>query len=362
MPRRARFALAALPLAALLAAPATADEIRFSDGRTPLTNVEVVSESYDEIAYKVGGATQKEPAARIAEIIHDKKIQRYIAAEAQLKKGEYKAAYDNFSEVAKGRLRDEEAWMKHYSLFFMAEALRLMGDNRGAVDAYQAVLADNAKSRFYAQVKLGVGEAKLATGDKAGARAAFQELESDAKAKSLGARWASEASFAIAELSEVDGNLKDALARYEKVRADATSSGDRSSAAVRAGIHASRLRALVDPSKADAAATELERTLAEQWKALDRPADNEVIAAASNALGDVYSKKGDAKKALLNYLRVATSDELKSLPGEGAKALYGAALAFEAAKSEDWKNRSEMMKAELRSRFPTSPWAKKVGG
>jgi len=369
MLRSLRFSLASLALALSLAGQALADEVRFNDGRPAFTNVEILSETYEEVAFKVGGATQKESTSKIAEVVHSDKTGRFGSGEAKFKKGEIrttssreKGALDEFLSVLQEKLRDEQAWKKHYALFYIAECHRAVGDNAAALQAYQEVLADNPKSRFYAAVKLGIGEAKLAMNDKAGARAAFQELESDAKSKKLGARWLAEAASALAEIFEADGNLKEAADRFEKVRAEAAASGDKTSAGARAGIHASRLRALLDPSKSDGVITEIERALQEQWKNLDKPAENELIAAASNALGDVYAKKGDAKKALLNYLRVATDDELLAVSGEGAKALYGAAQAFEAAKGEDWKNRSDAMKRQLISRFPSSPWAKKAAG
>ncbi len=372
MLRSLRFTLAALPAVLALAGLARADEIRYVDGRKPPGEVQIVSESYEEIVFKIGGSSQKEQASLISEVIHTNKSARYIAAESKFKKGDLKqsqagrerGALEEFQQIIADKDKNKGAdvqWMVHYALFYVAECHRLLGDNPAAIQAYQDVLANDAKSLFFPRVKIGIGAAKLAMNDKAGARQAFQELETEAKAKKLGTRWSAEASFALAEVLEADGSLKEALERFEKVKAELLSAGDRSSASVRAGINANRLRALIDPSKTSSAAQELERALQEQWKNLDKPAENEVIAAASNALGDVYMKTGDAKRALINYLRVATDEELKRLPGEGAKALWGAAQAFEAAKGDDWKTRADAMRRELVNRFPSSPWAKKKG-
>lgn len=354
MARRVSMVVPLALLAALLAAaPALADEIRFTDGRPSLPDIEVVSETYEAVTYKIKGSMQTEPSVGVAEIVHDNASPRYSGAERKLQKGDWKGAIDDFQAVTRERLRDEQAWMKHYALFKVAEAYRLAGDAAAAVEAYQATLADNPKSRFYAPVKLGLGASKLAGGDMPGARAAFSELEGEAKAKKLGDRWADAASLALAEVLELDGKTQEALDRFRRCAAAA-----KGSAAARASCNVQRLSAKTEPARADAAAGAVQSIVQGELKKKDGP-DLEVLAAAYNALGDIYAAKDDWKTALLSYLRVALDDDLKRLANERPKALYCAAQAFEKAKTEDWKNRAEMLKNELRNSYPGSPWARK---
>ena len=352
-----RFVLA-LPLGlALAAAPALADEIKFP-GKS-LANVEIVSETYEEVAYKIAGSIQKEATPNIVDIVRTAgKSTRYIGAERKMARGDWKGAVADFTQISTNeRLKDEEKWMKSYAQFYAAECYRNMGANPEAIAAYQSVLEDNPKSRFYAQVKLGIGACKMASGDRAGARQAFAELEGDARSKKLGERWANEANFRLAEISEGEDKVPEALERYRKVQA--ASAGQKGNAGQRAQINVSRLSAKMDPSKADFASNELEKLVAAENA--NAAADPEVLAAAYNALGDVYAAKGDHKKSLLSYLRVATVEELKAVQSEAPKALYGASVEFEKTKGDDWKVRSDQLKAQLKAMYPSSIWARKVG-
>ncbi len=360
-----RFAAAvSIAVVAALAAPAAAraDDIIFSGGRDPIKNVEIVSESYEKVVYKIQGSNQEEPTGNIAEVIRANKDTRYRGAEDKFRRGDLNGAIGDFRIVIDApRPRPEHEWQKHYALFFLGEAYRMTGDSGKAIDAYERLLKDNEKSRFYGPAKLGLGLCKLARGDRAGARALFSELEGEAKSKKLGERWEFAALLANAEVLEAEGKIKDALERYRKVANSAiTSGGKAGNAGTRAAIHVQRLMAKDEPGKADAAAGSIQKQIEDEYK---KPSpDVEVAAAAYNALGDVYTAKDDHKRALLAYLRVAVDEDLKKSGEERPKALYCAAAAFEKAKVEDWKNRSDMLKAELRAVYPGSAWAAKLGG
>lgn len=355
------FSLASAAAIAAGASSARADEILFPEGRAPLKNVEIVSESYEKVVYRISGSQQEEPTANIAEIVRTNKTTRYTGAEQKLKRGELKGAIDDFGKSitdAEGSPNPQHKWMKHYSLFYLAECYRQTGDAAKALETYDRLLKDNDKTRFYAPAKLGMGLCKLASGDRAGARAIFSELEGEAKSKKLGEKWEFGALLANAEVLEAEGKIKDALERYRKVaNAAQVAGGKGGNAGTRAAIHVQRLMAKDDPSKADAAAGAIQKQIEDEYK---KPApDVDVAAAAYNALGDVYAAKDDFGKALLAYLRVALDDELRKSADERPKALYCAAMALEKVKKEGWQDRAKLLRGELKEGYPGSPWAKK---
>src|SRR6185295_7685393 len=161
---------------------------------------------------------------------------------------------------------------------------------------------------------------------------------------------------------EAQGKLKDAIDRYDRVSAAGAAKGSPSSAATLALVASMRLRA--QTGQPDAALTGLKGFLdgqdaAQRAAKADWSPNYEALAAAWNAFGDAYAAKGDHQSALLSYLRVVTDSELAGVSGERARALYAAAQSFEKAKTQDWKERAEQLKHELKEMYPTSPWAQK---
>jgi tetratricopeptide (TPR) repeat protein len=352
-----RPALLLLSAAALAALPAAlADEIKLKTGRS-ISDVEVVNESYESITYKIQGSVQEEPAGNVVEVTYARQPIGFAEAQKAFERGEYARVIPDLERLRTVR----EQWAKQYVEFWLAEAKRATGDGAGATEEYGRLLKDFPKTRFYLKAKIGLGSLKLAAKDYAGAQKIFEDLVAEAKAKKLGDDAADEASFRLAQVLEMQGKAREAADRYDRVAQAADARGG-SHAGALAKIAAARLKAAADASKADAALSTIENLLDGLDPSRLKPGaqpDWEALAAAWNAIGEVHEKKGDYQKALLAYLRVALDPDLSKVASERPRALYGAIVAFQKTKGQDWQQRAESLKRELQEQYPNSPWAKR---
>jgi hypothetical protein len=337
---------------ALAAAPAVfADQIRCKSNRT-IDDIEVVEETATGVSYKIHGSLQQEPAENVVEVVYEKKPIGWEEAERAFKRGDYARCTKDFEQ----RLNDRQPWVRQYSTFYLAESRRLTGDLAGAAEMYQKFVAEFGNHRFYPKAKLGIGLVKLEQRDFLGAQKVFEDLAAEAKSKKL-QDVQDQANFQLAATLEAQGKAKEALDRYQRI---ATAAAQRGVTGL-AHVAVLRLQAQTEPSKADAAISGLYALIEGQdQKRPDQALDFDLLAASYTALGDIYfDAKGDAQKALLCYLRVVVDPELSKVSGERPHALWGAARAFEKAKSQDWKERAESLRRELRDQYPNSIWAKK---
>lgn len=340
----------ALPLAAaaaLLQAPALADEIRFVDGSSQKVE-EISEESYDVVKAKVAGTPQTYQTERILEVVHDAFPPAYEDAQKAEKRLDYVAAAAGYARVAESARAGD--WVKQYALFHAAECLRHADDLQGARAAYDRLLKEFPKSRFYPHAKLGLGLVDLATGKAGDARKAFKALEDEVGSKRLGEVFRLEAQLHAAQAFEAEGNDGEAQALYGKVAKDAVRRKELARVAYDARV---RELAMVGKSNPDRAVKDLLETVDKT----DCPPAARAL--GYNVLGDCYTKLNKPKQALLAYLRVALDRELKQVSTEVPRALYSAAKAFEQTKGPDWKERAESLRKELRESFPSSPWARK---
>jgi tetratricopeptide (TPR) repeat protein len=341
-----------LAVASVAGAPvaAIADTIRLTDGKK-IEGIVVVDETITGVVYKIHGSSQEEPADKVAEVVYETRPVGWDAAMAAFGRGDYARAAADFAQ----RLNARETWVKVYAAFHLAEAKRFLGDLAGASEVYRKFMADHASSRFYPKAKLGLGLVQIEQRDFAGAQKTFEELANEAKAKKLD-KVAEQANFQLAATLEAQGNLKDALERYQKL---ATAAAQRGGVSL-ANVAVFRLQAQTDPSKVDAALSGLQGLIDGQNAARpDVALDFDLLAAAHTALGDIHDVKGDHQKALLAYLRVVVDPDLAKVTAERPHALWGAARSFEKTKGQDWRERAESLRRELRDSFPNSIWAKK---
>ncbi len=325
--------------AALLASPSLADEIVLRDGRR-LTDVKITDESYDTVKYKILGAPQQLPAHEVAKIIHDDAPLAY-------RQGEEALAAGNFDEAAR-RFRSATArggWVKVYGLFHAAEAYRLGSRFEQAAETYEQLLSAAPRSRFVPQARLGLARCKLERGEYAQARALYEQLANEARAKQLGKRWEYTAKLGIAESWEREGDTRRAARLYGALATEAFND-----AAIAAAAKLGALRTEAD-----------DRRAIEDLDALidaDKTPDA-VRAAAYLERGRRYGRLGEHKKALLSFLRAAYDPNFRPYAATRAEALYRAAAAFEKAQTEDAAERAAALRRELKRSFPHSPWAQK---
>jgi hypothetical protein len=351
-----RIVLPSLLAALALGTPALADEIRLRDGHV-ISDVDVTDETYEKVSYKIHGSPQEEPSSNVGEVVYARTPLGYAEAKKAFERGDYARCLGDWD----GLRRAKEPWARQYAAFYFAECKRMGGDGAGATGAYEQLLKDFPKTRFYPQARLGIGLVKLDAKDYAGAQKAFEDVVQEAKAKNLGDEVAGEATFKLAATLELQGKLREAADRYSRLASEADAKGG-GHAGRMAKIAASRLQAQQDASKADSALSTLQDFVASQGPDRLKPnqqPDFEALAAAWNAIGEADAAKGEYAKATLDFLRAALDPDLAKIASERPHALYGAALAFEKAKTQDWKERADQLRAELKQTYPQSPWARK---
>lgn len=317
-----------------------ADEIKLRNGRSH-RGVQVTGETYEEITYEVGGTPQSEPARDVNEVVYSNQSRSYATALGHMEAGRFAQAAPLFLDAARDRGRK---WAGQYGFFYAAECSRLGGNPSGAAAQYKELLQKYPKTRFYPAAKLGLGLTLAAAGDASGARGAFQSLAADAKSKKLGPQWINRAQLEEAKLLERGGDASGATAIYRKLsrlaRKDPATGFAAQLGELRLGgdeRSASKLQAMIDNEKVP----------------------DEVRAGAYVELGKALMSAGEAKPALLAFLRACLDPPLKRFPETRAEALYRAAAAFEQAKTAEWKTRSASLRRELKDTYPSSLWAQK---
>ncbi|MFC1708149.1 tol-pal system YbgF family protein, partial [Planctomycetota bacterium] len=318
------------------------DKIRMVDGRVT-ENVEVLEETYETVTYKIGGVKQEESAADVLEVIHEDPPIAYRSAQSAEDKGEYIRAAGEYENAAKGR---GGLWIGQYGYFRAGECYRKAGDPKSAAEAYKNLLKAHPKTIHYGPAKLGLGRTLAALGSYDEARSAFSELEKEAKAKDLGEQYVFAARLELARTFEIQERKPEAAKIYRKLALEAKRKHPEVGFAARLG----ELRT-----------TGGRRAAEELAKLIDNTSTpSSVRAGAYVLIGRLQQEAGNHKQALLSFLRVCFDPPLAGFPEERAEGLYRAAEALEKVKTQDWRERAEALRSELRSRYPNTKWAQQL--
>ncbi|MFG0316555.1 MAG: tol-pal system YbgF family protein [Planctomycetota bacterium JB042] len=338
-------------VSAALLAEASADEIRFVDGRKPQQNVEVLDETLDKIEYRLAGVrqTQSYPSDKVLEVVYTRASDEYDVAMENLEFGAFSDAADLFKVAAQDARRQKGLAAK--CLFLAGDAYRRGGMFDQAIKTFDDLESQHPDSRYVPEARLARGLSYLQSGNEGKARQEFGKLRSDAG--KLGARWGYEGELRVQMLDE-SKDPGTALATYRRLAKETEMSHPTvaNQAKLRIG------RVLIAQGKSDEAEAFFRRIL-DQRSASAR----EVVAGAFNGLGTSLRNKAGAtaaemKEALYAHLRVVVSFE--EVAHELPEALYGAGKCFQVVPAEDAVNRSRQMFYRVINEYPNSEWAAKA--
>jgi hypothetical protein len=360
---------AALFAALLLAAPALADRITTTDGKT-LDDVEITNETLGGVLYKQKGKAgeQNVAADQVLSVVYTSKVPGLIAtAHSDLEDGNLEAAADGFKEFAESvfagsNKKDKQAWAPGYALYRAIETNMAMSSQESITEVIalaDMLVAKAPESRYVplAYVAKASAQRDLKKGDDA--MATVNALKELVKSKAL-----SDAFRLQAELLEVELGAGKAQARRDRYIEIGTQAGS--------GFPAVRNRARVLEAE-----THIEgesKDFAKARKLYDQvikdpKADGATLAGAYTGMGDCLFQEAVDKlrvnadasaileEALLSYLRVVVNykDQTRYVP----RALYQSGKVFEFM-GDAAKPNSTKMYRKLVTEYPGSEWAAKA--
>lgn len=328
---------------------ASADTIRFVDGRKPQENVEVLDETLENIEYRLAGVRQAQtyPSQKIIEVIYSRVPDEYEVAMDNFEVGAFKDAADLFRVAAQESRRQKGLAAK--CLYQAGDSLRRGGMFKEAIEVFNELESQHSDSRYVPEARLARGLSYLRGGDEGKARQEFSKLRSDSGR--LGERWGFEGELQLQMLDEKKDPAA-ALATYQRLAKE--TEANYPTVANQAKL---RIGRVLIQSKKFGEAEAFFRKILEKRMASAR----EVVAGAYNGLGTSLRNKpgvgaAEMKEALYAHLRVVVSFE--DIDEAQPEALYGAGKCFQVVPVEDAANRSRQMLGRVINLYPNSPEAK----
>gem|GEM_PF-3081530 len=188
------------------------DQIIRKTSAAPLRVERVTAETYEEVSYRQRGVSseKKLSADKVREVIYGDQPAAYTQGIRFLEKMDFENAIASLKLSMEGSgVRD---WVKTYARLHMGRAYQLWGASdkskfQEAINTYNDLLADDPKTRFYAEVLLNMALAHSSNGDLSNAVATFERLGKEAYEKKLGVVWEARAKHEKAEAKLLAGQL-----------------------------------------------------------------------------------------------------------------------------------------------------------
>jgi tetratricopeptide (TPR) repeat protein len=326
----------ALAVAAIVGLPARADRIVLHGSQSPITNVTVDSENFNEVTYKRASIPdpQRIRSRDVSDIEREPSSEAYDEGREKQEQGDYANAVKAYQlAISKD---GSKAWVKEYALFHLAQSQFALGfsdprEMQSALQSYEKHKADFPTSRFLPDVEIGIGVCLVELGRFRDAERHLTDLESSARSR-YGIQYELLAKKWNAKTFEKEKRFGEAQTKYSSLFQAATKA---LSDADLKDFERRRISTLA------AEARNLEGTcliLAEQYdrakafyEGLIREAlpknDFETLAGAYNGLGESLFHLGKPAEALQAFARTA-SVYFHSDP-DTAKALYWMGLCEE---------------------------------
>lgn len=360
------FCLSALVVA--LAAVCSADSVTYigSQGQFVQKSGKILDENYKEVVLET-----EQDGKQVQESIPTPTVQKVIRSPlpSSYQMGMMRFENQNYAEAAASFIesyKDEKTpdWARWYSAYYTGVANMALADTTGevrhyesAIKAFDLLLEKWPKSRFAPDARLGKAESLTALGKLDEAKAVFAEIrESDYPESFRLKAQVSAGSLAIAECEKLAPEQKDAA--LDKVIADMDALAKRIETSKQPEIQEYRYGALLVKAEAllGKRGVKFHREAEDicQMVVLNAK-DDQTKAAASNYRGDSLRKRGETREALFSYLRTVVLYFRQK--HEYQKALYWASIC---AARYGLTNRAIELSRELKYRFATSEWAKKL--
>ncbi len=346
-------------LAMFLAQAVCADTIHLKKG-SAIKDVQVSEENILETIYVLGESKlpQKYDSKKVARVEYESKPLEWEAAEEAKKQSSFLDALDKYSKCVE--MTDEEyPWLRQYGMFMIGETYKAMGDSgdaskyASAIASYQSLLKAMPNTIHKYGCLLGIGESLLSMNKPDDATAVFQQVLAD----KYDPKYDIPAKIGLAKILEVGGKFREAKTKYREIYTEARplAEADPGLKDILNMILVREGTCLVGMQKWDEAQTFFDDLI-------KTATDYTVIAGAYNGLGDCYYQKRKLEEAMWAYLRVVILCE--HISSEAPKAFYFAqvcmrdlATKMSGQQQKDVQERAKKLQAELRRKFPGSPYA-----
>lgn len=357
---------AALLALGLAAAPATADRIYTTDGKT-ISDVKIVEEGLQRITYREGRNDRTVDSTQVLRVEFEEMPRTLDEAFASIADGDPDSGIilleDYVGGVLAGKEERRHKWAPAHAAWRVVELKASMGDQEGAKQAAGIVIDNFADTRYLPDAYMARAEAAYQLGDAATAQATLKDFQSAIATRGMDERWAIECELALVT---TDDGLTGAKRRgaLEKVADKAGSKHGTVRNAALVAIGESYLADLA--GSPDRAGQNVPAALALFEEVIADPR------ASDATLAGAYAGKGDClfqeaapaqdtamlKEALLCYLRVAAvySEQTRYVP----KALFYAGRCLDLMEDDESKDRAQQLYGQVYFLYPDSPWAREA--
>ncbi len=323
-----------------------------------LGNVTVLTENYREIQVDTDGdgtADRTISQNDVLRVEYGDAPAAYRQAMASFRLGtQYEKALEEFKTAATST--GVRPWLKDYVGYYMAECLRLQAQSKpavldAAVKAHRDALAASPEGPFRDVLLYGLGRLLLVQDKTADAAKEFDTLSRSA----VKTEYRQGGQLGLANIQAKEGRLPDAIKLYDVV----VQKGEEQSADV-------YREAVVGKAKAMLALKQHAQGIAFLEEALKKTKSVPLLTEGYATLGDCYYDLAESQKdpkearstykeALYAFLHVEVL--YSQDPDLLAKALFYEGKCFQSLKED---NRAQEKWAQLRSKFPGSPWLEKI--
>lgn len=322
------------------------DAVTLADGRR-ISNVTILRDNYDGVAIDREGDGEADDVfdpEKVVRVEYGDAPPAYRQAELELRQGRLEQAVEQLQRA----LAEEDAkpfWVMQYANYHLGESLRRIGQAdetmlEAARRAYREVLVEAPLGRKVPHSIRGLGLTYLDAGEPRRAESEFAKLAGEER---YGGAWNLRGKLLLARAKGAQGNYEAGLALCDEAAEAAQQAGLEAIAAEAVRARAAVLLAAGQLEPAYEAFMQIARTADE--------GDHETLAAAYNGIGDALLGQGNAREALLAYLRVRVL--YFQATDEVPRALYGAAKGF-AMQREGAKARG--LVSRLQKEYPRSIW------
>jgi len=195
------------------------DRIDRSSGGS-LANITITKEDFREVSYRRKGSarTHTVVADSVVDVVRGGTPASLREGKAMAFSGDLKNAVGPLQLAA----RDERPWVKEYANYYLAEVQRKLGRADPAVQAYKAVLAAKADSRFLPRVRLGIAQTWTAAGQYAKAQGVLESFIREVDTKRLSRSWALRGKQNLGRNLEAQEKFAAASREYDSVIKEST--------------------------------------------------------------------------------------------------------------------------------------------
>jgi tetratricopeptide (TPR) repeat protein len=343
-----------------------ADEIYRTTHEKPLVVDRVTVESYTEVKFrKTGGSEQRLSADKVIRIVYGDQPDAYKRGLRFHNDLDFENAVNSLKlamEKKSGR-----PWIQTYSYLWIAKSYQAWGATdqskyRDAIAAYEDLLRKDAKTRFYAEVLLGMAKCYSFSGDLSNAVKTCDRLGKEAYDKKLGVIWEAYAKFEKAQAKLAAKQFDEAERDF---RSSLTFSNEQAGKATDPALVA-ELKRLSGLAGLARGAVLIKKKNYREAKSFfnsilnDENSSVEALAGAQNGLGECSLAEKRLKDAQSQFARAKVA--YGSVVDEAAKATYYLGVCCLELKNKEPKSK---MKArnyfeEVVSRYGSSIWAKEA--